>query len=408
MHSLLSINNYYYRRGGAEVVFLEQNRLLDEIGWRVIPFSMKHNQNLPCQWDKYFINEIEFGENYSLLEKIVRVPNVIYSLESKTKIRQLINEVNPEIAHAHNIYHHISPSIFSAIKRYDIPVVVTLHDLKLACPAYSMLNQGKVCEQCKGGKIHKVLANRCIKNSIVLSSIIYFETLVNRTLGSYSKYVDKFIVPSRFYIDKFVEWGWERDRFIHVPNFVDVNSHVPDKNIGRRFVYFGRLGAEKGLSTFIEAAAISGHPIRIIGTGPEEKRLKELAIENSVDVEFCGYLEGENLHKKIREARALVLPSEWYENAPMSVMESYALGRPVLGANIGGIPELVKEGKTGFIFESGNKTSLASCMDKVAILSDKAVVDMGYEGRRWVEKMFTADIYRERLLDVYSNLGVGR
>ena len=248
MPKLLSINNYYYRRGGAEVVFLEQNRLFEEIGWQVVPFAMQHPKNLPSDWQDYFVDEIEFGNDYSLAEKIINTSKIIYSFEARKKIAALVTKTQPNIAHAHNIYHHISPAIFGKLKAMGIPTVLTLHDLKIACPSYEMLTHDGICERCKGGALWNVAIHKCIKQSRVLSSVIMMESAIQRLLGCYSQDVDRFVTPSRYYLEKLVEWGWPRERFTYIPNFVDAREFVPNDNVGKAFVYFGRLGPEKGFS----------------------------------------------------------------------------------------------------------------------------------------------------------------
>ncbi len=404
MPRLLAINNYYYRRGGAEVVFLESAKLLADAGWDVVPFAMKHPQNLPTPWSDYFVDEIEYGEDYTLLEKAARIPKVIYSLEARRKVRELIRVARPDIAHAHNVYHHISPSIFGVLKDEGIPTVLTLHDLKLACPAYKMLTHDGICERCKGGKIWNVVAHKCVKDSYALSGTIALETLVHRTLQLYSRNVDRFVVPSRFYLEKFVEWGWSRDKFIYIPNFVDTERFTPDSTPGKAFVYAGRLGPEKGLKTLIKAAALAGVPLRIIGTGPEEDTLRRLALATGTEVEFLGYLAGENLQRAVKDSRALVLPSEWYENAPISVLEAYAMGRPVIGANIGGIPELIRRDETGDIFESGNPESLAEVLTAFFQSKPSTLAEMGRLGRIWVEDHFSTAPHNRILLGLYCSL----
>lgn len=404
--TLLSINNYYYRRGGAEVVFLEQNRLFQEQGWEIVPFAMQHGKNMPSKWSSYFVDEIEFGESYSSWEKAVRAAKVIYSFEARRKLRRLIAEAKPQVAHAHNVYNHISPSIFGVLRDCGVPTVLTLHDLKIACPAYKMLTHDGICERCKGGKFLNVVRHRCVKNELAISTVVMLESALNRWLGSYENNVDRFVVPSRFYIDKFVEWGFPRERFTHVPNFCDIDAHHPHGAPGKVILFFGRLAPEKGLETLIRAAAKASVPLQIAGTGPDEAMLKRLAGECGGAVEFLGYRSGEDLHAAIRGARAVALPSEWYENAPMSVMESYALRRPVIGARIGGIPELIRENETGFCFESGDVDDLANAMRRMSELSDARIEEMGSVGRDWVVQDFTATRYTERLLALYRELGV--
>ena len=404
--TLLSINNYYYRRGGAEVVFLEQNRLFEEMGWLVVPFSMRHDKNLESPWQDYFAKEIEFSQVYSFWQKATRAAKVIYSFEARRKIAALALRVKPDVAHAHNVYHHISPAIFSQLKALDIPTVLTLHDLKIACPAYKMLTHDGICERCKDGAIWNVAKHRCVKESLSLSAVIMLESAMHRLLGCYSRYIDRFVVPSRFYLEKLVEWGWPRERFTYVPNFVDVEQLRPRGKPGKAFLFFGRLGPEKGLVTFVKAVALAGVKGWIVGTGPEEEKLRRLACDIGADVEFLGYRTGNDLFDSIRGARAMVLPSEWYENAPISVLEAYALERPVIGADIGGIPELICPGETGEIFVSGDAESLAKRLRQFSAMSDHDILAMGKEGRAWVERDFTASHYRERLLELYRGLGV--
>ena len=406
MPTLISINNYYYRRGGADIVFLEQNRLLAKSGWSVVPFSMQHTRNLDTPWSRYFVKEIEFGEPYSMWEKIVRVQKAVYSFEARRNLDRLLDSVRPDVSHSHNIYHHISPAILGLLKRRGVPTTITLHDLKLLCPAYSMLTNDGICERCKNGKLYNILIHRCMKGSLALSGIVMVESSLHRLLGSYKDNVDRFVVPSRFYKEKMVEWGWDCGRFVHIPNFVDVVSYRPDFSVGKAFLYFGRLSPEKGLVTLVRAAAMARVPVWIAGTGPQEPSLRKFAETAGADVTFLGYLTGEALHNAVRSSRATVLPSEWYENAPLSMMESYALGTPVIGAAIGGIPELVRERETGFTFQSGSVESLAAALRRVADMPDQQLAEMGRNGRAWMESDYTAERYRDRLLELYADMGV--
>ncbi len=406
MATLLSVNNYYYYRGGAETVFLEHNRMFDALGWRVVPFSMQHPKNLPTPWSSHFIDELEFGASYSLREKLTRVPKVIYSFEARRKLSRLLDEIRPDICHGHNIYHHISPSILGLLRQRGVPTVLTLHDLKIACPAYSMLASDGICERCRGGKLFNVVTHRCIKGSLPMSAIIFAEAMLHRLLGSYLDNVNCFVVPSRFYIEKFVEWGLPRAKFRHVPNFVDIDNLVPQYQPGKAFAYVGRLSREKGLATLIRAVAASRSRLLLAGTGPQTSELQALALELQADVTFLGYLTGQTLHDAIRSARAVILPSEWYENAPLSVLEAYSMGKPVIGARIGGIPELIRENVTGLGFTSGDVGSLAAALTAMADRSDDEVSDMGRAARAWIETEFTAARYRERILGIYRELGV--
>ncbi|MEI3854844.1 MULTISPECIES: glycosyltransferase family 4 protein [unclassified Ensifer] len=404
---LLAINNYFYRRGGAEAVFFDHMKMFGDIGWDVVPFAMEHEDNEPSPWSDYFVSEIEYGRRTNLLRKVVQAASVIYSREAQRNIDRLIRSVRPSIAHAHNVYHHLSPAIFSTLKHAGIPVVMTAHDLKLACPSYKMLRDGTVCEDCRGGHVYNVLRHRCIKGEVTLSAVVLAETLVHRALGLYRNQVDRIVVPSKFYVDKLVEWGWPRERMVHIPNFVDVEDYSAQWTEGDYFVFAGRLAPEKGLGTLIRAAASSRQRLVIAGTGPEEAMLRRLVEQTGADVTFAGYLSGQALHRLIGEARALVLPSEWYENAPISVLEAYALGRPVIGASIGGIPEMIREGETGMTAKPGDADDLARALTRMAAFSSSERAAMGASGRRWVANEFSAAAYRDRTLDLYASLGAG-
>jgi len=404
--TLISANNYHYPRGGAEVVFLEQNRLFANQGWQVVPFCMAHADNLPSPYSDYFVDEIEFGSDYSLFEQAVRVPKVIYSREAQKKLGQLLDATQPDAAALHNIYHHISPSILSTLKSRGIPTVMTLHDLKLACPSYKMLASDGICERCKGGKLHNVVRHRCVKDSFALSAVVFLESSLHRLLGTYDKCVDRFIVPSEFFKTKLSEWGVDEKKMVHVPNFVDAQAFEPGEAAGDYFLYFGRLAPEKGVGTLIEAAHSAKVKLVVVGTGPEEQALRAQAEALGSAVDFAGYRSGADLHRIVREARAVVLPSEWYENGPMSVLESYALATPVLGADIGGIPEMIRAGHTGTVFPSENAMSLAQVLASYAALPDAAVRDQGRNARKWVTEAYSAERHFDNLRAVFSSLGV--
>jgi glycosyltransferase involved in cell wall biosynthesis len=405
MPRLLAINNYYYRRGGSEVVFFEHNRLLEDAGWNVVPFAMQNALNAPTPWSKFFMEETN-TDSRSPAAKLAHAAGAIYSLAASRQLRELLAEFKPDVAHAHNIYHHLSPSVLVELHRRAIPVVLTLHDLKLACPAYKMYTQGHVCEECRGGALRNVIRNRCIRDSRAMSALVWLESTLHRALDLYTRSVTRFVVPSRFFLAKFAEWGIDTSRFVHVPNSIDAEAMEPAREPGDAFVYLGRLVAEKGVATLIEAAARARVKLRIVGTGPEEAGLKQLAERLGGDCEFTGYLSGAALRAAVASARAVVIPSEWYENAPISVMEASAWSLPVIGADIGGIPELIREGETGFVFESGRAEDLARVLETVQSMPRARLRDVGAAGREWMRREFSPTAYRDRMVAVYREIGV--
>lgn len=405
MPRLLSLNTYNYRRGGSDVVFLEHDAMFRAQGWDTAVMAMHHPKNELSPWSAYFADEIEFGHEYGALDKLAMAGKVIYSLEAKRKLSALLNAFPADVAHAHCIYHHLSPAVLVELKRRGIPTVMTAHDLKLTCPSYKMLNRGGLCEKCRSGNLLHLVANRCIRDSLPVSALIMLESAVHKSLGLYRRNLDRVVAPSQFYKRKLMEWDWPEQQLTYIPNYVDATAYTPHYEPGNYFFYFGRLAMEKGVSTLIRAAAQAKVKLRIAGTGPEGDALKALAGEVGGDIEFLGFVSGEPLWKLVREARAMALPSEWYENAPMSVLEAYASGTPVIGARIGGIPEMVLEGETGALFESGNVDELVGQLCRFAAMPDSAVAEMGRAARAYVARTFTSDRYLNEMMALYASLG---
>ena len=405
MPTQISVTSYYYRRGGAEAVMLDQNELLENRGWRIVPFAMEYEKNLDTPFEDYFVEEIDFASDYTPVEKVRKVVKSVYSLEARREISRLIDAVRPDVVHAHNVYHHLTPAIFGAVQKKGVPMVMTVHDLKIGCPSKLMLAPDGVCERCKGGKTWNAVAQRCQKDSLALSTVVALETTLHNVLGSYRKNVDRFILPSHFHTNKLIEWGLPKDKTRYLPNAVDVSELTATYQPGERFVFVGRLSEEKGLLTFVKAVAQAGAKATIVGTGPQEEELQRTVEATGADAEFAGYQTGDALFEIIRNARALVLPSECYENAPVVLLEAYGVGTPVLGSNLGGIPELIVENETGLLAQAGSVEGFAVALQRYVEMTDAEVAEMGRTGRRFVEENFSRDRYLQGLLDIYGELG---
>jgi glycosyltransferase involved in cell wall biosynthesis len=404
---ILNINNYHYRRGGSDVVYFEHAALMEGLGWDNAFFAMHHPSNYETPWSKYFVDEIEFGHSYSFSNKLSMASKVIYSFEAQRKVKAVSEIFHPDVAHLHCIYHHLSPAIIPTLAKAGIPVVMTAHDLKLACPAYKMLNASGICERCKSGSVLNVIKHRCIRDSLAASTVVALESGLHGLLNTYKKYLSQVVVPSRFFIEKLVEWGWPRSKLSYVPNYVDASRFEPRYQAGNYFLYFGRLAPEKGVATLLRAAAASGAKLKVVGTGPEEGSLLRLKEEVRADAEFMGYRSGAELHSLIQNAKAVILPSEWYENAPMSVLESFALGKPVIGASIGGIPEMIEQDHTGWTFESKNVNALAEVMARIDSLDGRRIEQVGRAARKHVETKFNRQAYADAMLGIYAGLKPG-
>jgi glycosyltransferase involved in cell wall biosynthesis len=239
-----------------------------------------------------------------------------------------------------------------------------------------------------------------------VSALVAVESSLHRWSGIYRRNVDRIVVPSLFYKHKFEEWGWPAEQLVYIPNFVRIDEFVPATEPGDYFIYFGRLAIEKGFGTLLQAVRQSGERLVIVGTGELEKEAEEAVAAAGGRISWLGGCFDRELFDVVAKARAVILPSIWYENAPMAILEAYALGKPVIGADIGGIPELVKEGETGFLFTSGDVEGLRAAIRRVRDLPSSEVAAMGAFARRFVAERFTAELYRERMLDLYASLGV--
>lgn len=405
MPRLLNVNSYHYRRGGSDAVYFDHAQLMQSRGWSNAFFSMKHANNVPSEWSRYFIDEIEFGNRYSFAQKVAMAGKVIYSFEAQRKLRELLQAFPADLAHLHCIYHHHSPSILATLAQAGIPAVMTAHDLKIACPAYKMLTDDGVCERCKDGSVLNVVQHRCVRDSLGASMLVAAETWVHRRLQSYRKYLKRIVVPSRFFLEKFVEWGWPAETFAHIPNFIDATRFTPRFEAGRYMLYFGRLAPEKGVATLMRAAKAAGVPLRIAGTGPEAESLIALQAQLQGDVEFLGFCSGDDLHALIAQSRCVVVPSEWYENAPLAVLESFALGKPVIGARIGGIPEMVIDDQTGWSYTSRSADELAAVLARVADPAFTPTLEAtGRSARAFVEARYSPAAYAESMLGLYEDI----
>jgi len=406
MPRLLSLNTYYYRRGGSDVVFLEHDAMFRARGWDTAVMTMHHPKNEPSPWSRFFADEIEFGHEYGMMDKLAMAGKVIYSGEAKRKISALLDAFPADVAHAHCIYHHLSPSVLVELKRRGIPTVLTSHDLKLACPSYKMVNRTGICERCKGGNLLNVIRYRCVRDSLPVSALIALESGIHKFFGLYQKNLDRVVAPSHFMRNKLIEWGWSPQQIVYIPNYVHVERLSPSYAPGDYFVYFGRLQLDKGVATVVRAAIQAGVNLHVVGAGPDETFVKQIAVGYEDRVIFHGYQQGESLWAIVGQARASILASEIYENASMSVLEAYACGKPVIGARIGGIPEMMREGETGVLFESGNVAELAGVLRRFADMPDSAVAEMGKAARDYVSRTFTAERYLNEMLALYASLGV--
>ncbi len=376
---ILNVNKFNYPRGGADKYFIDLSHELEKQGDEVAIFSMHHPKNLASPYAKYFVSRFSFNEGAAL--NFLKAPErVIYSLEAKRKFKKLVNDFKPDIIHIHNIYHQISPSILDIARRYKIPVVMHLHDYKLICPNYQLFINGKTCEDCNPKKYFNCIRKRCFKNSLAKSTLAALEMFIHHSvLKVYENSINTFIAPSNFMKEKLVSFAWPESkiRVVINPFSSELLKEGRSLNISEEnyLLFFGRLSEEKGLRILIEAAAISNSKLKFVGIGPEEENLKQLANYLKVEADFLGFKNGEELKSIILKAQAVVIPSIWYENMPLSLLEALNLGKLVIASNIGGMPEIIKHGQNGLLFKAGDKNDLAAKIRDLDNINNKTMME---------------------------------
>lgn len=436
---VLLVNKFFYRKGGSETYLFALADGLRAMGHEVAFFSMHHPENYRTEWNRYFVSEKDYNGDISAFRKAREALTIAYSPEAKRRFEALLEDFRPDVIHLNLVHRQITFSILDApyLKKHRVPVVYTAHDYSLICPVYTMLNgRGEICDACIHGDFGNVVRNVCTKGSKAKSALSYLEAEFLRLHKSYDK-IDRIIACSQFMKDKLDEAGYA-DRTVCMQNFLTdeqvamgrkvANTHkFEDEAAGVRpyFLYFGRLSKEKGVLTLVRAflattgldgseenpgMTIPGNwDLHIVGDGPErpavERLIGQAGPEAARRVRLLGYKSGEDLQREVGDARFTVLSSEWRENMPYSGLESLAAQTPVIGARIGGIPELVVQDETGFGFASGDADAL------YGVLLDASRVDRARYARMqdscagYVERRCSQDRYVDALVDLYRTLG---
>lgn len=414
---ILLINNFHYLRGGAERSYFDTAEILKEKGHQVAFFSTANDQNYPTDWSKYFVSYHDLEGEHNWKDKLRIVVKFFYNREAKKKLRELLKDFQPQVAHLHNIYHHLSPSVIGELKKQGIPVVMTLHDYKLICPNYNLFAHGQIWEESKKRKYYRCVRDKCVKNSYAKSLVCTLEAYFHEWWGIY-KSVDGFISPSRFLIDKFREFSFN-EKIYHLPNPIlgkEGISAKKEKGEGKQkyILYFGRLSEEKGIMDLVDAyekminrsaSSKSDIYLKIVGDGPQKEQLEREVSRKGLQekVELAGSKEWSELKKIISGAEVVVFPSGWYENYPYSVLEAQSLGVPVIGADIGGVSEMIQDSYNGFLYESGATEQLSRLMEK-AIHYPVFLSQMGEDAAHMVKRRNDQGEYYRGLLDIYNKV----
>ena len=392
---ILMVNKFLYPNGGSETYIFKLGNHLQSMGHEVQYFGMEHEGRIVGNRVNSYTSNMDFHGG-SKLAKLTYPIKTIYSSEARKKIRLVLEDFQPDVCHLNNFNYQLTPSIILEIRKWEkqtgrkCRILYTAHDYQLVCPNHMCNNPNTHanCEKCLGGNFLNCTRGRCIHGSLARSAIGTLEATFWKWMGVY-KQIDTVICCSGFMKTKLDSNPVLAEKTVVMHNFIDP---VAEKEVQRKdyVLYFGRYSQEKGIGTLVQAArALPEIPFVFAGSGPLEHLLEDVP-----NIKNVGFQRGEALEQLIREARFTVYPSEWYENCPFSVMESQMYGTPVLGADIGGIPELIRTGVSGYLFRSGDQNDLE---DKIRFLYRRAS-EMP-EGTL-MHDFSTVDTYAERFTEL--------
>jgi glycosyltransferase involved in cell wall biosynthesis len=384
---IVLVHNTYREAGGEDVVFESENHLLNRRGHTVIPF-VRSNKDL---------------QDATTLHRIAIVPRMLWSSKTRREFAAVLDKERPDIAHVHNTFMAISPSIYSACSERDIPIVQTLHNFRLLCPAGNFFRDGVICKECVEQSLLQSVRHGCYRNSRGTTAAVALMLAFHRALDTWRTSVTRFITLTEFAKERFVAAGFPADRFVVKPNFTDPD---PGERVdrGEYAVFIGRLADNKGVRVLLDAwkKLAVPYPLDIVGEGPERSALETQAREWRLSgITFRGRLSREEVIAAVKRARFTIVPSTLYEGLPMCIVESFACGTPVLCSRLGGLAEIVQDHLTGLHFNPGAAEDLASKVEW-AWNHPVELAQMGHAARRKYETDYTAEKNYALLMRVYE------
>ena len=407
---VLLIHKFHYMLGGTETFHYNLADALREAGHEVIFFSMYDERNIPCAQDKYFVSNVDYNDpTLGAFDKLKLGVKLIYSMEAKQKMEQLIRDEKPDIAHIGLLHRQITFSVVDVLKKYNIPVVMHLHELTAVCPCYTMLRQdGTICSDCATKGYWNCVKHNCMKGSKAKSLLAYAEAQFLKR-GHYYNKIDLYIAECNFY-KKLVEKAHFTDSpIIQMNNFLPVNQEYKAYYEHDNYIlYFGRYAREKGVLTILKAYSKMqcSEKLVLVGKGSEEEKIKSFVVEHNQQdrVQINEAIFGEQMERIIERAKVVLVPSEWYENGAFVALQALAKGKIVVASDIAGLSEIVKDGETGFLAEPGNPDSFAAAIQKVLNLSEDEYNKMSERVVEYAKRRCDAKQYVKKLCDIYRQL----
>ncbi len=415
---ILLCNKYFFLNGGVERYIQGILEALPQRGHEIVPFSVAYEGNWPSPYEEYFLPppgaaDVRYYKDIkpSFRSLLLHAERSVYSFAARRCLSRLLDHVQgADIGYLLNIYNYMSPSVVHTFRKRKIPVVVNFGDYHTLCANYTFLRDGRPCTLCRRGAYYNGVVHKCVKKSLSASGLRVFSMYVQRWLRLYLG-ADAFVVPCEFMRDQLIAGGFAQER-IHINHWPAIPTMpleaVRDTPKQDYILFFGRISREKGLDVLIDAYQRLRPGLRLVLAGRSydgcEEELRAMVLpEMQNRIEFRGFLQGEDLARCIAAARLSVVPSRWYDNAPLAVYESYLLGTPVLAADIGGIPEQVRPGVTGELFAPDDPDDLARALESM-LADDGKLERMGREARNYALHDVSMDRHLDDLLRLFNSL----
>jgi glycosyltransferase involved in cell wall biosynthesis len=383
---ILQAHNSYRQRGGEDTVVAADAQILRSAGHTVTQYIVPNPTKS--------------------LETVVKLGFSLWSPAAGRCFREQLEETKPDIVHIHNTWFSLTPAIAYEARRAGIPVVMTLHNYRLSCANGQFFRNGGECTDCLGGSAFNGLLHRCYQHSFTTSAFAAANTGIHRQLGTWAKNVDLFLCLTEFAKARFIEAGLPADKlYIRHNCIADPGERTVRASKSHQLAYIGRLAGEKGVSGLLEAwrlARVEGFELLVIGDGPEREALEAMHVPG---VLFTGRYDHRAVLETLRSVRCLLLPSVWFEGEPMIVVEALAAGTPVLGSDLGGVPELLGHGSAGWLAKAGDVGAWRMSLED---LGDNAGIDeKSHAARDQYLELHTQSKGLNRLVDCYASLGMG-
>lgn len=404
------VNYRYYVSGGPERYMFNIKDILEQHGNTVFPFSIKSSKNVKSSFENDFLDTIDDQTYFAQSKKSLRVvlksfTRMFYSFEAKKIFGNFLDKYKPDLVYIIHYHNKISPSIIDAAKKRNIPVIHRISDFQYMCPNALFYNEKTgVCEDCLHKKRLSCIKDKCVMNSRILSAIKLGAKMLHDFLGT-TKKVNAFVVPSEFTLKKLNEFGIPQNKLNHIPTFFNLKQTPNNITYEPYFLFVGRIEKQKGLQTLIEAFTNTDLKLKIIGFSNNgyEEELKNSLNGKKHQIEFLGRKTFEEIEQYLRTCLCTIVPSEWYDNFPNVILESFAYKKPVIATNFGSLPELVKNGETGLLFKYQDINDLFQKCNELIAHPEKAI-EMGQNAYKHIETLYSAKEHYSQLMNIFQKV----